>query len=108
MSKNPLILNLSNENEEIISRSKDIIQLRNLSTKFQLASPITSGDNVIAAATSSSNNINISNSSIIVDETILTDDIASMSLLDDRTIAASLKAKYENKVIYVNNLFEIN
>jgi hypothetical protein len=101
MSKNPLILNLSNENEEIITRSKDIIQMRNLSTKFQLESPITSGDHVLVAA-SSTNNINNSNNSIIVDESVLTDDIASMSLLDDRTIAASLKAKYENKIVYVS------
>ena len=89
MNTNPQIYNILNENDEIISRSKDIMQLRNLS-KFQFTSPITSVDNV-------------GNNSIIVDESILTDDIASMSLLDDRTIAASLKAKYENKIVYVSN-----
>jgi myosin heavy subunit len=80
--------NILNENDEIISRSKDFVQLRNM-VKLQFTSPITSVENA-------------GNNSIIVDESILTDDIASMPVLDDRTIAASLKAKYETKNIYVS------
>ena len=99
MSKNSEVLNLLNESDEIISRSKDIIKLRNLS-KHQSESPLPIVDDHDALAMNVNNN-NSSSSSIIVDESVLTDDIASMPLLDDRTIAASLKAKYENKAIYV-------
>lgn len=42
------------------------------------------------------------NSSQLVDDSILFDDLSCMPLLDDRSISNALKVKYDQKRIYVN------
>lgn len=93
-----IILN-DNRNSKILNQHKDLIQLKNLNKQHQ-ATPVTS---VHASATNNASaKVTYDDERFFIDERFLTDDLSLMLTLDDHSISAILRAKYEAKNIYVS------
>jgi hypothetical protein len=82
--------------QNLIQRSKEPIQLQNL--------PRSTTTTPVKQVNENNNNASFNRSvnNVIIDETMMSDDLSTLPAIDDRTLSLAIKAKYDAKKFYVS------